>query len=139
MTSGRTQRWALTLGAYTYTIRYKKGNENMTADAISRLPLPLTREEPLRPPEVMMEYLDASPVTSSHIRRWTDQDPVIAKVKEWVLTGWPEKLQEKELRAYFHRKREFSLEDGCLLWGSRVVVPEKTSCILATSSSPRHF
>ena len=127
MASGRIQRWALTLGAYTYTIRYKKGSENATADAVSRLPLPLTREEPPRPPEVvhLMEYLDASPVTSSQIRLWTDQDPVLAKIKEWVLTGWPEKPPEEELRAYFHRKREFSVEDGCLLWGSRVVVPEK--------------
>ena len=59
------------------------------------------------------------------VRLWTDQDPVIAKVKEWVLIGWPEKLQKEELCAYFHRKHEFNLEDGCLLWGSRVVVPER--------------
>ena len=120
MASGRIQRWALTLGAYTYTIRFQKGSENTIADAVSRLPLPATREEPPRPAEVihLMEYLDASPVTSSQIRLWTDQDPVLAKVKGWVLTGWPEKPSEEEkLRAYFHRKREFSVEDGCLLWG----------------------
>ena len=104
------------------------GSENTIADAVSRLPLPMTREEPPRPAEVvhLMEYLDASPVTSSQIRLWTDQDPILVKVKGWVLSGWPEKPPEEEkLRAYFHRKREFIVEDGCLLWGSRVVVPEK--------------
>ena len=41
MASGRVQRWALMLGAYNYTIQYQKGSENTTADAVSRLPLPV--------------------------------------------------------------------------------------------------
>ena len=91
MASGRIQIWALTLGAYSYIIRFQKGSENTTADAVSRLPLPVTRVEPPKPAEVvhLMEYLDTSPVTSSQIRLWTDQDPVLAKVKGWILTGWP--------------------------------------------------
>ena len=128
MASGRIQRWALTLGAYSYTIRFQKGSENTTADAVSRLPLPVTRAEPPKPAEVvhLMEYLDTSPVTSLQIRLWTDQDPVLAKVKGWILTGWPENSpDDKKLRAYVNRKRELSVEDGCLLWGSRVVVLEK--------------
>ena len=73
-----------------------------------------------------MEYLNTSPVISSQIRLWTDQDPVLAKVKEWILTGWPENSPDNEkLRAYINRKCELSTEDGCLLWGSRVIVPEK--------------
>ena len=53
---------------------------NTTADAVSRLPLPLTRES--RPPKVLhlIEYLDALPVNSLQICLWTDQDPVLAKV-----------------------------------------------------------
>ena len=128
MASGRIQRWALTLGAYSYTIRFQKGSENTTADAVSRLPLPVTRTEPPKPVEVvhLMEYLDTSPVTSSQIRLWTDQDPVLAKVKGWILTGWPENSPDDEkLCAYVSRKRELSVEDGCLLWGSWMVVPEK--------------
>ena len=44
MTSSRIQRWALTLGAYSYTIQYHKGceNGNADADALSRLPLPIS-------------------------------------------------------------------------------------------------
>ena len=38
MASGRIQRWALTLGAYSYNIQYRKGEENSNADALSRLP-----------------------------------------------------------------------------------------------------
>ena len=128
MASGRIQRWALTLGAHQYTIKFQKGTENCTADAVSRLPLPETRTEPPKPAEVvyLMEYLDTSPVTSSQIRRWTEKDSVLAKIKHWMLSGWPKETPEDEtLRPFFHRKCELSMENGCLLWGSRVVVPEK--------------
>ena len=128
MASGRVQRWALTLGAYSYTIRFLKGSDNSSADAVSRLPLPVTREEPPKPAEVihLMEVMDASPLTSSQIRVWTEQDPILAKVKNFVLTGWPDnKPNEEQLRPYSNQRRELSIEQGCLLWGSRVVVPEK--------------
>jgi len=36
MASGYMQRWALTLGAYDYTIQFKKGKNNANADALSR-------------------------------------------------------------------------------------------------------
>ena len=35
MASSRIQRWALTLGAYSYSIEFKKGKHNANADALS--------------------------------------------------------------------------------------------------------
>ena len=131
MASGRIQRWALTLSAYSYTITYKKGEENANADALSRLPLPVSRKDPPKPPEVihLMEYLDTSPVSSGQIRAWTDCDPVLAKVKGRILTGWPAEgdpvSEEDEMRPYTRRRYELSVEDGCVLWGNRIVVPKK--------------
>ena len=128
MASGRIQRWAIILGAYSYTISYQKGCNNATADAVSRLPLPVSSAEPPRPPEVihLMEYLDASPLSSSRIHTWTDQDPVLSKAKSLTLTGWPDRpMDDEKLRPYHNRKRELSVEQGCLLWGNRVIVPEK--------------
>ena len=40
MASSRIQRWALTLSAYKYIIKYKPGKHLSNADALSRLPLP---------------------------------------------------------------------------------------------------
>ena len=107
MASGRIQRWALTLGAHQYTIKFQKGTENCTADAVNRLPLPETRTEPPKPAEVvyLMEYLDTSPVTSRQIRRWTEKDSVLAKIKHWMLSGWPKETPDDEtVRPFFHRK-----------------------------------
>ena len=126
--SSRIQRWSLTLGAYSYTIEHRKGSENENADALSRLPLPITRTEPPKPADVvyLMEYLDSSPITSSQIRKLTDQDRTLSKVKEFTQTGWPSDLPNVEgIRPYFHRNRELSVEEGCVVWGNRVVVPEK--------------
>ena len=129
MASGRLQRWALTLGAYSYAIEYKAGARNANADALSRLPLPTVVKEVPTVPEVvhLMQHLDSTPVTTSHIRLWTEQDPVLAKVKRWILSGWPNHLGNdiEELRSYKRRRYELSVEEGCVLWGSRVVVPPK--------------
>ena len=129
MASGRIQRWALTLGAYNYTIQYKEGGENANSDALSRLPLPTTLQDVPRPAEVvhLIEHLDTSPVSSSQIRNWTDNDPILAKVKTWVQSGWPsqENDEAEELRPYTMRRYQLSVEEGCLLWGNRVVVPQK--------------
>ena len=47
MAAARIQRWALTLAAYNYTIKYKPGIEHGNADALSRLPLPVSRGQHL--------------------------------------------------------------------------------------------
>ncbi len=36
--SGRLMRWRLRLAEYTFDVRYKEGNLNCTADAVSRIP-----------------------------------------------------------------------------------------------------
>ena len=127
MASSRIQRWALTLGAYSYSIQYKKGKENSNADALSRLPLSHTPKSTPKPAEVvhLMEYLDTTPTSSTQVRVWTERDPKLSKVREWILTGWPAQEIEPELQPYFRRKDELSVEDGCVLWGTRVVIPKR--------------
>ena len=128
MASGRIQRWALLLSAYDYTIRYKQGKLNANADALSRLPLPSAIDHTPIPAEIvhLMEHLSTTPLSSSQIQRWTDQDPTLSKVKRWVLEGWPESPEaDQELSPYVKRRFELGVEGGCLLWGCRVVVPSQ--------------
>ncbi len=104
MASWRIQTWALILGAYSYTISYKPGKENANADALSSLPLPNNRKETPEVPEVvhLTEFLDSTPVTSTQIGEWTRHDPVLAKVKDWILTGWlAECPEQEETRPYW--------------------------------------
>ena len=92
MASPRMQRWSLTLNAYSYQMLHKPDTCIKHADALSRLPLPDTIKVTPLPGEMVMllNYLESIPVQADDICKWTDEDPVLSKVKEWVLTGWPD-------------------------------------------------
>ena len=68
--------------------------------------------------------MNSTPVTAALIRRWTLADPVLSKVKAHVMRGW-KYLSSAELRPYFKKKAELSVESGCILCGHRVIVPRK--------------
>ena len=123
MASARVQRWALLLGAYNYTIRYKPGKLHANADMLSRLPLPQAPERVPVPPETihLMDAVNSSPVTASHIKQWTSKDPMLSKVKDLVLRGHYGK--EESIAPYQRFWSELSVQDGCLLRGNRIVVP----------------
>ena len=126
MASARIQRWALTLSGYSYTIRYKAGKEHANADALSRLLLAEAPTEVPRPAETvfLMEHLAASPVLAANIRSQTDRDPTLSKVRQFMTCGWPTlPVTFPEMQPFNQRREELSVEDGCLLTGSRVIVP----------------
>ena len=101
MASARLQRWALTLGAYDYHIVYKPGESHNNADMLSRLPLPVTPSEVPIPSEtiLLMESLKSSPVNAKQIKEWTNQDPVLSRVRLMLLQGW-QQTEEGDLRPY---------------------------------------
>ena len=121
----RIQRWALTLSAYEYKISYKAGKSNCNADGLSRLPLPVMPDSVPLPGEtiLLMEHLEGTPVHSGHIKEWTKRDPVLSQVRRYTLEGWPKTANSEELTPYYTKRTELSVEDGCTLWGTRVIVP----------------
>ena len=126
MASSRIQRWALTLSAYKYSIRYKPGKTLSNADALSRLPLPVTvSEEKCIPEDVVqvINHLSTTTANAANVRDWTNKDPVLSKVKRFLLSGWSEQQLGEDFKPYTQRKSELSLDDGCILWGNRVVIP----------------
>ena len=53
---------------------------------------------------------------------WTAHDPVLSRVRHMVENGWSHDIIG-ELSPYKHQEMELSVVRGCLLWGSRVVIP----------------
>ena len=128
MASGRMQRWALTLAGYNYTLTYRQGTLNANADALSRLPAATFPASTCDPYEAVLaihilESTSDQPVTTVQLRRWTERDPILAKVRHYVLSGWPRELDDPALQPYWNRRYELSVLEGCVLWGARVVVP----------------
>ena len=129
MAPSRLIRWSLQLGAYMYQIKYSPGKDLGNADALSRLPRSVVPKLAPEPAEVIlvMKRMDLSPITSKEIAKETHSDHILSRVYHFVLTGWPEQLSEGDIdiKPYFHRRAELSCHDRCLLWGTRVIVPDK--------------
>jgi len=119
MVSARVQRWAILLGGYQYTIEYKPGICHANADAFSRLPLATSPQEIPIPPEVvhLMERLEVTPASASQVCMQTARDPVLSKVKQYVMFGWSlTKKVSPELQPFVKWKEELSIEADCVMW-----------------------
>ena len=141
MASGRLKRWALTLEAYQYSIKHKPGKDLANADALSRLPLSHYPENVPVPGDIhwVMQHLENTPVTAADIKMWIDKDPLLSKVRRFVLMGWPgDETGDDTLRPYTARKDELSVHNGCLLWGSRVVVPPQGRKLIVSELHVSH-
>ena len=125
LASARIQRWALTLATYQYKVVYKKGSKISNADGLSHLPLPIASSQTFPVPSehvLLLEHLSSGPVTATQIKTMTRQGKVLSRVLYFVQNGWPATV-EQTLKPYASRKYELSSLNGCVLWGTRVVVP----------------
>ena len=126
MASSRIQRWALTLGAYRYSICHRLGSNMANADALSRLPLSDSESFVPVPGDVhlLFDILSTSIVTASQIKEWSDKDPVLSRVHRFVLSGWSNGVSnDPQLKPFYNHREELSVVNGVVLWGARVVIP----------------
>ncbi|KAK9701293.1 Integrase zinc binding domain [Popillia japonica] len=132
LTASRLQRWAVELSAYQYDLVYRKANELAHADALSRLPNKSLVEESVCS---FSNYYEM-PLNSYDIAEHTKRDKVLNKAMEltkrgWTSKnsdeafkrGWTSKNSDEALKPYFPKRSELSVENDCLFWGNRIVVP----------------
>ena len=70
-----------------------------------------------------METLYTSPISPAQLKKSTVHDPVLSHVLEAVRMGW-HNMEGKEFQPFNRKGEELSVQDCCLLWGSRLVIPE---------------
>ena len=121
--AARMQRWAMFLSAYMYTIEYKCGKSHANADCLSRLPVQEDRD--LEDPSTVFQvsFIEELPVTAVDIATETKNNNTLATVYRYVMEGWPHKVKEEALKPYYQRKDQLATDQGCLLWGLRVIIP----------------
>ena len=123
--SSRIKRWSLFLANYEYQLVFRSTTAHANADALSRLPLPVWPAKVPEEPELVMlaEHLVESPITARDIRIWTQRDKKLARVLQHIQQGWPN-CGDADLEPFSSRRLELSSYEGCILWGTRVVVPQ---------------
>ena len=131
----RMQRWALTLLAYTYDIQYRVSKDQANADFMSRLPTP--NDEP-NEDIYYFSLVDDLPITSYEISRETVKDPILSGVLDYTLNGWPGHMKDDTLKPYFIRKDELTVDQNCVLWGLRVIIPIKLQAKLLDDLHTEH-
>ena len=125
--SGRIQRWSLILQAYKFNLVHKSGKTIGNADALSRLPIDCGNLAVPVPTEWvnLVEFLSDTPITAQKIAAETKNCEVLSKIKKFLLEGWPNSLEKSdEIQSFSTRRAELCLQEGCVLWGNRVVIPK---------------
>jgi len=61
----------------------------------------------------------------SHIREETANNTTILALRDVIMHGWPEKKSDYPayLHAYWNYRDEFTVADGLILKGTRIVIP----------------
>ena len=124
--AGRIQRWALILANYEYIMAFWPTHKHSNADALSRLPTESVEVEEPVPSELvkLMEAMDTMPITAETVKEWTQKHPLLARVYKYVQFGWPEHCSA-DLKLFSKHKLELSTLNGCIIYGSRVLIPSQ--------------
>ena len=130
--SPRIQRFRMPLTRCMYTIAHVSGKSLITADALSRAPQerPLTEAEELLTDEVTAQanlVVGALPATEKRLAEISArqlEDDVCQQVMRYCAEGWPSHpCLPSVLRPYWQVQNEFTIQNGLLLKGVRLVIP----------------
>ena len=127
LAAARLVRWSVMLNGYDYDIEFKPTKEHSNADMLSRLPLIEENSNVQQPNAINAMQIDFLPITADRIREATQKDRVLKMVLHYCREGrWPDANKiDRELRAYYEKRDELSLENDIIMWGLRVVIPLK--------------
>ena len=138
LAANRLARWALMLSQYQYSIEYWKTSDHGNADALSRLPVGpdanFDGEESDADVDTVCTIktvsLQLNPTDPGTVAKESAKDPIISNVMRFTREGWPPKGSTNEdiradgsIEAFQKLAISLSTAYGCLLYGSRVVIP----------------
>lgn len=132
LSATRMLRYAQYLSGFNYTIEHRKSTEHANADYFSRNPLKISKEEELALDDEhvlnvnMINQICSETITAKEIATETNNDPELSKLKNDLLDGTI-------------RECEFSIQDGILLRGNRVVIPKKLQCKILKELHSTHI
>ena len=149
LAANRLARWALWLNQFDYTIEYRKTADHGNADALSRFSsgddINFNREESGEDMDMMCAIkvlsLQILPVDANILQQESQKDYVISTMMRYVREGWPSKNTETndKVNKFWKLSDSLSTCHGCLIHGSRVVIPQSLQSKVLDLLHLEHF
>ena len=132
------QRILIRTFPYNFKIQYIPGATNHVADDLSRLGV---QKDSISLPKLhvhqITSQLKAREDSLNSIRLATQANDNLAILKHIIQQGWPKTVKEvpQEIQKYWTSHEELMIEDGLILKGTRIVIPDvKREQITSTNS-----
>lgn len=118
----RLQRLLLRCLKFDVKVQYKPGKSIPVAGALSRVCI---TEQPVQH-EVHFITSKSSPIDMEAVKEASMQDTTMNRLKDVIFKGWPNfrKQCPQELWDYWTFRCDLVIEDGLILKGDRIVIPE---------------
>ena len=122
LAASRLVRWSLILNAYDFDIEFRSSEKNSNADMLSRLPLkesiPVSKDNMLY--SIQIAHM---PVEAAEVKRETSKDVILQAVMNCLQNNYWSTNEKVTYKPYYLKRHELFIENGILMWGLRVVVP----------------
>lgn len=142
MIQNRLQRWAYFLSRFRYEIEVVKSKSNGNCDALSRLPINDKLQVFEREFDVInFIQTDCQTLDCKLVAKESSRDKTLFKITNFIVKGWPENAKNlNDIESNFFKKRcELSIENNCVLWGHRVVIPESLKAAMLNELHASHL
>ncbi|CAI6357548.1 unnamed protein product [Macrosiphum euphorbiae] len=141
--ANRLQRWAYVLSSFDFEIKYIKSEGN-TADFLSRIKTNQCNNNINEYDDAHINFIHEQspfPLDWHKIKIETKRDPITSRVLHATKTGsWSNDFSiNSELNSYNTRKTEITVEQDCLFWGYRVIIPTKFRMSILTELHSCHI
>ena len=124
----RLQRILIRTFPYHFKVRYILGQTNHVADCLSRLGF---QKDSISLPKLQVNQITSQLKARSdslhNIQIATQADDKLAILKHIIQQGWPKTIKEVpiEVQKYWTFREELVIEDGLILKGTRIIIPDK--------------
>ncbi|UYV70438.1 K02A2.6-like [Cordylochernes scorpioides] len=141
--ASRIKRWSLKLGAFHYSVEFRKTDDHGNADALSRLPLKAVERESIDEDQVLLlRKMNEVPFSFRDVAFETRRDKILSIVLRNVREdNWqvPKISKENPLFPFYKIRNELSADFGCLQWRERIVIPPKLRSQILRDLNEMHF
>ncbi|UYV77366.1 K02A2.6-like [Cordylochernes scorpioides] len=141
--ASRIKRWSLKLGAFHYSVEFRKMEDHGNADALSRLPLKANEGGSYDDDQILLlRKMNEVPFSFQDVAFETKRDKTLAIVLRNVREDtWqsPKFTKENPLSPYYKVRNELSVDFGCLQWKERIMIPPKLRSQILIDLHEMHF